>query len=761
MRKYLTILFLFLCLAIWGKSLDFGKSSRDIVTSGDAGTRAVYHSQNGILELSTRFQNDGSRRACWDLPISLDLSQVAGVRFRVRFISADLASQLDFFIRMNGVWLRATISPQTNGKWEEFVISKASFIPEGTGQFSWRHCDCIRIAAWRGAPGDCAIHLAALDFISANVPLAIVRSGFGAGISENSRKEALRYAKNLGEVLASGGIYPAVIDEQDVTQAVLKQYRCVALPAGEFTAENTVNQLTAYLRQGGRISAFYNLPPRLANAMQLPAGKFLKSSSLPQPITQLQTNGGATFKQNCNALLAVTAKSSENLKFRAYWVDATGHKTPYPAIVQSPYGFWMTYVYLNQDPEKALPVLAAFFEDFVPGLRKAASEQLVQQAKFALANAGAGDHTAARKHLSRLLDRQQARDYPGVVAASLALFGALADEGLHVAEPVAGAGGNTNEMRGAWIRSATGLPGENWWKTLRRLKIAQYNAIFPHFLSPHATAWPSKTISGRLANSKDDILAECTAAGTSLGIQVHAWVQVLSIADAPETTRKAFEKAGRLQRKSNGMTVPWLCPTQRENRLLMVQAVAELARNYKLAGIQLDMLRYESSNACYCDHCKAAFLRYAGHAISNWPQCTHEQEKSTWDAFRRHQITALAQELSQAIRAARPKSQVSAAVYSNLNDAKRNVGQDWVEWLQKGIVDFVSPMDYRPSAALFQGDLTRQRTDAGEFANRIRPGIGLTVNNLSKQELQRQIQAVRAAGMDGFIIFEFTHGSDL
>ncbi len=760
MRKVVSILFLLFCLVLCGQSVDFGKSARDFSTSGDEGTRAVYHSQSGVLELGTRFQNEGSRRACWDLPVSLDLNKIAGVRFRVRFLNADLASQLDFFIRMDGVWLRAAISPQTNGKWEEFVISKASFMPEGSGQFSWRHCDCIRFAAWRGSPGECAIHLAALDFIPANVSLAIIRSGFGTKVSENSRKEALRYAKNLGEVLVSGGIYPAVIDEQDVTQAILKQYRCVALPGGEFTSDNTVNQLTAYLRQGGRISGFYNLPPRLANAMQLPAGKFLKSSSLPQPITQLQTNGGATFKQNCNALLAVTASPSENLKFRAYWVDATGHKTPYPAIVQTPYGFWMTYVYLNQDPGKALPVLAAFFEDFVPGLRKAGAEQLVKLAKFALGNAGAGDHTVAKKHLARAQERQQSKDYPGVVAATSALIGALADEGLHVAT-TGTSSGNSKEMRGAWIRSGTGLPGENWWKTLRRLKIAQYNAIFPHFLSPHAAAWPSKTITGRLVNAKEDVVAECTAAGASLGIQVHAWVQVLSIADASETTKNAFAKAGRLQKKANSQTVPWLCPTQRENRMLMAQAVAELARKYDLAGIQLDMLRYESSNACYCEHCKAAFQRFAGHALVQWPQCTHEKEKSAWEAFRIHQITALAQELSKAIRGARPKIQVSAAVYSNLNDAKKNVGQDWVEWLQKGIVDFVSPMDYRPSVALFQGDLTRQRADAGQFANRIRPGIGLTVNNLSKEELQRQIQAVRAAGMEGFILFELTHGSEL
>ena len=145
------------------------------------------------------------------------------------------------------------------------------------------------------------------------------------------------------------------------------------------------------------------------------------------------------------------------------------------------------------------------------------------------------------------------------------------------------------------MRSPRGIRNEGWGKTLRRLKLARYNAVFPHFLAPYATAWPSAYTRQRLDGKADDSVAECVAAATNLGIQVHAWAHVLGVADAPPATLKQWESEGRLQRKSNGTVIPWLCPTQRENRLLMVQMVTEIVRKYDLAGIQLDMLRFEGA----------------------------------------------------------------------------------------------------------------------------------------------------------------------
>lgn len=734
-------------LSLWGK---------ECVPSGDVETRAFYHPRGGLLELSTRFRPEGSKRACWDFPLSVDLSRCAGVRLRFRAIHGDLASQINLHLRLGGTWYQATLTPRTYGLWEEQVISKASFLPEGKGTASWRNCDMLRIAAWRGSPGAFSLQVAAWEFLDPNIPVALVRGGLSRGpLPEEKRREALRHGQHLGESLARGGLFPAVVDEPDLTLSALRQIQCALLPSGEGLGENGVDTLCAFLRQGGRLGAFYALPPRLANVMQLPAGKFRKGGSLGRAITGLATNGGASFRQGCPAILAVDAPASEHLKPRAWWVDATGQKTPFPAILQCPSGFWMTYVYLRQDEPHAIPVLAAFLEDHAPGIRKTAGEWLLRQGRFALANAGPGPHERGRKCLERAEKAQRSGDYPGVLAALLALEDALASEAMPASAPESADAG---EMRGVWMRSPTGFPRQGWASPLRLLKLARFNAVFPHFLSPHATAWPSSLATGRLDGAGEGAVGQCLAQAEPLNVQVHAWCQILNASDAPQEFRTRMEREGRFQRKATGETVPWLCPTQRENRMLMASLVGELARKYPLQGIHLDMVRYEGSQACVCPRCHAVFRQFLGQEPGPWPECVQLPGKTreAWERFRVRQISQLVRELAAAARRSRPRIQVSAAVYPDRENARRNVGQDWAAWLKEGMVDFLCPMDYRSSSALLQGDLARQREAAGTQAAKIRPGLGVTPNQLSRQETLRQIQAVRAAGMGGFLLFEWT-----
>ena len=734
------------------RELELAPLEKSCVPSGDGETRVLFHPRGGVLEFSTRFREEGSRRACWDIPLSEDLSRCAGVRLRFRAIQGDLASQINLYFRLSGAWYQATLTPRTYGLWEEQVLSKASFLPEGTDCPSWRNCDALRIAAWRGAPGTFSLQVASLEFLEANVPVALVRGGMSRDVPSERRREALRYSQHLGESLVRGGIYPAVVDEADLTLSALRQSRCVLLPAGENLGENGVNTLCTFLRQGGRIGAFYALPPRLATVMQLPAGKFRKAESLGG-ISGLCTQGGASFRQSCPAILAVgTGSEGGILKSRAWWMDAAGRKTSWPAIIQCPSGFWMTYVYLRQDESRAIPVLAAFLEDHAPGCRKIAGAALLRQARFALANAGPGEHNAAKKALARA---ERAADYPGLVAALATVEEALANEAMPAGEAsVAG----DQELRGAWMRSATGFPQQGWGGALRTLKLARFNAVFPHFLSPYATAWPSTQAGGRLDGGGESAVAECLAQAENLKIQVHAWAQILNVSDAPKAFRDRMAREGRLQRKVTGETVPWLCPTQRENRLLMTSLVAELARKYSLQGIPLDMVRYEGSQCCTCIRCQAAFQQFLGRSLANWPECLQSQGevREAWERFRRRQITQLVQELAQAARRSRPRIQVSAAVYPDLENARRSVGQEWNRWLQEGMVDFLCPMDYRSSAALLQGDLARQREATASQASLLVPGLGVTPNQLSRQETLRQIQAVRSAGMGGFLLFEWT-----
>ena len=99
---------------------------------------------------------------------------------------------------------------------------------------------------------------------------------------------------------------------------------------------------------------------------------------------------------------------------------------------------------------------------------------------------------------------------------------------------------------------------------------------------------------------------------------------------------------------------------------------------------------------------------------------------------------------------------VSAAVFQNLDTSPSNVGQDWPAWCRAGWMDFVCPMDYIDSAALFRNQVAQQK--AAVKGARIYPGIGLSTWRNDGQDavrLAKQIMAVRELGLGGYTVFNF------
>ena len=717
-----------------------------------------------LLLFSARFTSEGSERACWDLPCHLDLSQCAGVKLRVRYLNTHLTSQLCIYLQTAGGWQRAVITPRTTGQWEDIVIPKSAFLPESQANASWNDCTRLRLDAWRGAAGVFSFHLAALEFLPSNASIVLLRSGLHENLDEAKRREALRHSQKLGEALASGGIYPAVIDEPDATATALRGYQCVLLPAAEQTSAATTQQLCTYLRQGGRLMAFYALPEKLATAMQLPQGKFTRVATLPKPFAQVKTAGGAAFRQSSTAFMAVAANPSEQLHVRAWWMDSDGQRTQWPAILQTPQGFWMTHVYLNQDPDHGTPVLLAFLEDLVPGLRETAAKTICRQAAFALANADRkSPHNGAKRALTQAHNAQENQDYTATYLAILRVYSELADEKVPTLTQWDEGATRDKELRGVWMFSATGLPGQNWSTTLKKLSDSRLNTVLPRFLTPYGVAWRS-SLAERLSGvpQNNDPVGECLAAAKNYHFKVHAWACLLSVEDAPAPLQKTFQERGVLQKNYQGKQVMWLCPSRKYTHDLLTRLVRELARNYALDGLQLDMLRYQGSQTCYCDTCKELFARHLNRHLTNWPACTRDPLtfQRQWEEFRCQQITRLLQELVNAARAARAGLRISAAVYPEIDAARRNVGQDWQNWLKKGLVEFVSPMNYQATTNQFQAYLTQQSEALGiRASDQLLPGIGVTAKNLTADETRRQIQATRNAGLNGFILFEYNSQS--
>ncbi len=722
-----------------GQNIDLRRAAATCVQSGAANlpqSRSFGGAKPG-LEMRAVFSAEGSGRACWDFSLPQDLSQMAAVRLRFRCVNASLASQFNLYIQVENNWYAAPFAPGKNGSWEEIIVPKSSFLPEGASG-SWQQCRKLRLAAWRGSPGVLLWQIAELELLPPNINLALLRSGGNT----DQQRESYSYARYLGDCLFQGGLYPAVLEEADCAPRVLYPYQMLLLPYPAASSPSLNNAVLAYLKNGGKVGLFYSHSPVLAASMGLPAGKFCKSLSLAQPLAGIQPEKrllpqAKAFRQQSGAFMAV--KNTGRLQTTAWWLDAAGKNTGWPAMLEAPSGFWLTHVFLNQDSEGGFCTLLAQMERFLPGLAKAAAAATLNRAKFAYHN-HSREQRPAGEALAQAENAYRQQNFHLSREAAVGCLNLLHDADI----PKAPA--RQNEFRAVWCRRTTGLPGQTWAQTARTLADAGFGAIFPNLL----TAWPDEQV-------LQQHLPDCLAAGRDNSLAVHLWFSCLGVSDLPPAKRQWFAERGLLQKKDDGTQLPWLCPTQPYNRQLLIAIATQVCQKYPVAGLHLDLIRFPGSQACFCASCQQAFEKILGRRLPNFPDAVRPGNPAyrQWQAFRCQQISSLVQEICQSARAARPGILLSAAVYPDWQSARDSVGQDWVNWQKQALLDFVCPMNYRATASLFAGDLARQTQQLGR-PNALLPGIGVSSERLSKDELARQIQCCRNAGTPGFILFEFT-----
>ena len=185
--------------------------------------------------------------------------------------------------------------------------------------------------------------------------------------------------------------------------------------------------------------------------------------------------------------------------------------------------------------------------------------------------------------------------------------------------------------------------------------------------------------------------------------------------------------------------------------------MVELAKK-GVDGVHFDYIRYPDRSHCFCAGCRQRFEAMAGGTVTNWPAAvrTDERIRRLWQDFRTSNVTAVVREVSRRVRAETPGVKVSAAVFTNAETSPSNVGQDWPSWCREGLLDFVCPMDYVESPALFRGQVVPQKRIAGKVP--VYPGIGLSTwrnDGRDAVRLAKQILIVRELGLGGFTVFNF------
>jgi uncharacterized lipoprotein YddW (UPF0748 family) len=729
------------------------------------------------LRLACNFAGTKIERASWDRPGKLDLASGRGIRFDVLCRDASPVSYFSIYFQSGDGWYHGTFYPDSTTDWNTIVMDKTDMRSEGKPA-GWGQIKTIRISAWRGKDASTEFYLRDIrqtGVLGQDASIAILRAESVMRQSPEETRSVEQFTQTVAQHLYALNIGCATLSDLEVSSRDLSAAKLVVLPYNPSLPAETTEKLQAYLKDGGKVMAFYLVPEALRPLLGVRGGNHVKAAN-PGNFSTIRFRDGAlagappTVGQqswNIEAFQPIPGTSH----VLAEWFDDKGQPTGYPAIIASSNGMVMTHVLLTDDAANKRRMVMAMAGALAPEVwRQAADASL---AHIGVINGFSTYDRAVREiaqlspgnpRLTNALALAQSLRQSAIALAAQSKFADSMEKSaaasLKVKEafclaqkPLPG------EFRAFWCHSAFGVQGMDWDQAVRRLADNGFNAILPNMLWGGAAFYPSKILPVASAvTNRGDQIAQCLAACRKHGVKLHVWKVNWNLGQAvPEAFVEKMRRANRLQASSNGKEERWLCPSHPDNQKLEVDSLVEIVRNYEVDGIHFDYIRYPDSDHCFCVGCQARFQRATGVKVQSWPKdaLAGGPLRQPWLEWRRSNITAVVKAVSEQARAVKPKIKLSAAVFTNWAADRDGVGQDWKLWCDRRYVDFVCPMDYTPSNGSFENMIARQIEWAGRTP--CYPGIGVSASSshFGADRVIEQINITRSHHTGGFIIFNY------
>jgi uncharacterized lipoprotein YddW (UPF0748 family) len=277
------------------------------------------------------------------------------------------------------------------------------------------------------------------------------------------------------------------------------------------------------------------------------------------------------------------------------------------------------------------------------------------------------------------------------------------------------------EIHAVWDHSGCGLYPGDWARTMRVLKEGHVTDLFVNVAGAGFAHYASDVLPrSKTFREEGDQLRACLAAARGTGIRVHAWILCFSATRGTPEQMAAFEKKGWRLKTTGGKLTEYLDPSNAAVRSYVLSAVEEMQRKYAVDGVHLDFVRWGDGTV---------------------------KPKNAADFVSRFVADARR-------KVARPKW-LTAAVYGKHPLCVSTVGQDWKGWLDARTIDYIVPMNYTESPALFQ-ELLALQSDTRSHAQRTIVGLGVTANEsrLDARQVIDQINLARRRGFAGAALFD-------
>lgn len=738
----------------------------EMADSGDWGTERV-------MKLPCNFSLQSSR-CYWDKPVSLDLSAYRKISLEIFIPDQSDFGTFTLYFQSGSGWYANSKYIGENG-WQTLDFSIPEYITEGTPS-GWDQITGIRLSPWKAGDNDTYFAVRKLE---AYVPLVyMVQSTKPA--DADSVEQLIQYPYGF---LSKYDISMDLITDTDLENNVIAGSRMVILPINNNMTDTELTVIENYVAGGGKIMVCYYIDNRLADLLgvsktswtQGDFGKFIFTDTTIQDLP-------ASVNQDSWNIMITSATGAYNSRVIANWHDDNGAPTGYPAWIANDNGLYMSHVILNDDPDKKEQMLLAMIGHYIPEIWPAIAEDAIENihkiATYTTYTEAVNDIrtkglltprftevennlTSTDNKRNQAIAHQAASEYIDCLAAAREARNFLLEAYYLCQQTV------DPEFRAVWEHSGSGIYPGNWEASIQTLVDNGFNAVFPNMLWGGEAHYNSSVLPhSNTYDTYGDQIAACVAAAHAHNVEVHVWKVNWNFTNhAPQSFIDSMRAANRTQVSATGEDMDWLCPSHPDNLALELAAMMEVVNNYDVDGIHFDYIRYPNSNHCYCDGCRTRFQAQSGHIITSWPADVlsggpYESDYLDW---KRQNITNLVQAVHDAVQLSKPDVKVSAAVFSNYSTCYDGVSQDWVDWIDKGLLDFICPMDYTTDHAGFENKVVQQ---LGYAAGRlpVYPGIGASTSygEFGPDDIIVQILMTREYNTGGFIVFNYdsTLGND-
>ena len=668
-----------------------------------------------VIRLEAGFATNSESRVFRDVPMPGGLADADGIEFDFRCDDLGAFSSFTIYFRSGGGWYVARLSPEHEGWSEHIRIAKDDAADEEGSPSGWRNVSAVRICGWRGAARNAAFQLSGLRSYRNASQVAVLRTE-----SKKAERGSASWAKKLSATLGALGIGARQIADGDLGPDALSGMKMVALPYNPTLPPQAFSALTNFVAGGGKLLVCYVMPCELASFIGVKRSGDFVPASPDEAITGFLRKGEGLEGQPefapQSSWRAVRAEPSGNGEVISEWADRNRKPLGVPALIRTPNAIYMSHIWNGGVRDEQLRLMQSIVGYLAPELKRDMAE------------------------IASLTAQRMA-------------------EQLEKAKSV---GLKAGEVRAAWCHTPYGYDGTHDWEaSVRLMKDTGYTDLMANLCWGGLAFYRSNVlpVAEEVENS-GDALDLCLAACRRHGVRLHVWkVCWMMHYRASASFRDRMQAAGRTQVDFSGKPMPrWFCPSNPENQRAEIDAMLELAER-GVDGVHFDYIRYNDRNGCFCDGCRRRFEARCGKKVEDWPKGVQADEslKKEWLDFRRENISFVVRSVHEKLRGRGAKTLISAAVFSNIATCSDSVGQDWETWCRNGWLDFVCPMNYTKSAALFKGMAKAQMQAVGKVA--VYPGIGLSCwpdDGNDIRRLAEQIMAARDLGLKGFTVFSLS-----